>query len=226
MEKYLNLIRKSKLFYGINEEETKSMLKCLSAEEKSYKKGEYVFRVFDNIPAVALLLYGTIHIQKEDFWGNLSLLAEIVPGQLFGETYACIQNEPISVNAVAIRDSLVLMLDIKRVLTFCSSSCAFHTRLIQNLISVIAMKNVVLTSKIEHMSQRTTRDKLLSYLSEQSVLNQSSSFDISLNRQQLSDYLSVDRSAMSNELCKLRDEGLLFFSKNHFELKDLAVHQP
>ena len=132
--------------------------------------------------------------------------------------YACLGNEEIINNAVAVRQSEVLFLDINRIITMCPSGCQFHGRLIRNLLSVIATKNKILTQKLEHMSQRSTREKLLSYLSEQAQRVGKESFDIPFNRQQLADFLSVDRSAMSNELSKMRKEGLLEFDRNHFVL--------
>lgn len=218
MKKYLHLLSKTKLFSGISEDEIEAMLDCLSAQKRSYQKGGYVFHRGEHIDRVALLLEGCIHIQREDYWGNLSILNEISPGEVFGEVYACLKNEEMRSNAVAVKNSEVLFLDINRILTTCSSACRFHGRLIQNLLAVIAGKNVILMQKLDHMSRRTTREKLLSYLSEQSLKAKSSSFDIPFNRQQLADFLSVDRSAMSNELCKMRDEGILEFRKNHFTL--------
>lgn len=219
MKKYLKLLKNTKLFSGITETEIEPMLSCLSADKQNYQKGDCVFRRGEHINHVAMLLEGCIHIQKEDYWGNLSILNEISEGETFGEVYACLGHDEILNNAVAVKPSVVLFLDINRILTMCSSSCRFHGRLIRNLLSVIASKNKILTQKLEHMSQRTTREKLLSYLSEQSLRAGCPSFDIPFNRQQLADFLSVDRSAMSNELCKMRDEGILLFDKNHFTLK-------
>lgn len=219
MKKYLPLLKETPLFYGITEQEMESMLHCLSAARSSYQKGQSVFRRGDHITSAALLLEGCIHIQKEDYWGNLSILREITEGEVFGEVYACLGKEKMQNNAVAVKDSMVLFLDISKVLAVCSSACPFHQRLIRNLLSVMALKNRALTQKLEHMSQRTTREKLRSYLSEQSLKAGSPSFSIPFNRQQLADYLSVDRSAMSHELCKMRDEGILAFDRNHFELK-------
>lgn len=218
MKQYLHLLKNTKLFEGISEIEIESMLRCLSADKQCFQKGDYIFHRGDRITHVAMLLDGCIHIEKEDYWGNLSILSEISAGEIFGEVYACLGNDTILNNAVAMRQSTVLFLDIQRILTMCPSTCRFHGQLIQNLLSVIASKNKSLTQKLEHMSQRTTREKLLSYLSEQSLRAGCPSFDISFNRQQLADYLAVDRSAMSNELCKMRDEGILSFHKNHFEL--------
>lgn len=223
MKEYLKILKSSRLFKEIKEDEIESMLKCLSAEMRVYQKGEYVFRRGEPVLGVAVLLKGTVHIQKEDFWGNLSILNEIPEGELFGEVYACLGNEKMLHNAVAVKDSTVLFLDVNRILTTCSSACRFHSRLVQNFLFVMASKNKMLAQKLEHMSQRTTREKLLSYLSEQSQKADSPSFDIPFNRQQLADFLSVDRSAMSNELCKMRDEGLLEFERGHFVLKQAAL---
>ena len=219
MKKYLKLLTRTKLFYGITESEIEAMLKCLSAANHYYQKGECIFRRGEHITAVAMLLEGSIHIQKEDDWGNLSILSKISEGEIFGEVYACLGNDEMRHNAVAEKPSTVLFLNISRVLATCPSACRFHGQLIRNLLSVISSKNKTLTQKLEHMSQRTTREKLLSYLSEQSQKAGSPSFDIPFNRQQLADFLSVDRSAMSNELCKMRDEGILLFDRNHFTLK-------
>lgn len=212
-------MKKITLFDGISEKEIQLMLKCLSAVVRSYGKGEYIFRRGDHISSVAVLLEGRVHIQKEDFWGNLSILSEIAEGDVFGEVYACFENEEMVNYAAAVKDSRVLFLNLGRVLETCSSACPFHGKLIRNLLFVMASKNRMLTQKLEHMSRRTTREKLLSYLSEQSQRAGSSSFHIPFNRQQLADYLSVDRSAMSSELCRMRDEGILEFQKNHFVLK-------
>ena len=220
MKKYFKMLTHTKLFYGITENEIEEMLKCLWAVTGCFQKGECVFRRGEHITTVAMLLEGSIHICKEDFWGNLSILGEISEGEIFGEVYACLGNDETLNNAVAVKQSTVLFLDIHRILTLCPQACRFHGRLVQNLLSVMASKNKTLTQKLEHMSQRTTRDKLLSYLSEQSLRAGSPSFDIPFNRQQLADFLSVDRSAMSNELCKMRNEGLLLFDKNHFTLKN------
>ena len=215
----LALLKRTKLFYGITENEMGAMLECLSAAKHSYQKGDYVFRRGERIASVAVLLEGRVHIQKVDYWGNQSILSEVSEGELFGEVYACLGGEEILNNAVAVKPSVVLFLEINRILTMCPSGCRFHERLVRNLLAVLASKNRMLTQKLEHMSQRTTREKLLSYLSEQSLKKGSSSFDIPFSRQQLADFLSVDRSAMSNELYKMRDEGILQFDKNHFELK-------
>lgn len=219
MKKYLSILKNTALFSGINEEDISNILDCLSVKLYHFQKGEYIFRIGEHFYSLALLLEGCVHIQQEDHWGNLSILDKILPGEVFGEAYAVPGSAPVLNDALAVINSSILLLDMQHILTVCTSVCRFHTLLIQNLFKIISSKNRILTQKLGHMSQRTTRKKLLSYLSEQSVKNKSASFDIPFDRQQMADFLSVDRSAMSNELCKMRDEGILVFNKNHFTLK-------
>lgn len=220
MKKYIDLLKKTRLFLGMNEEEILSMLDCLSAVEREFSKGEYIYNTGDMIDSVAMVLEGSVHIEREDYWGNNSILSDAAPGELFGEVYALMANEPAAVNASAAVKCRIMMMDISRVFSACSNICPYHARLIQNLMYVVASKNKFLTDKVGYLSQRTTRDKLMAYLSDQSVRYGSSAFDIPFNRQQLADYLAVDRSAMSKELSRLRCEGVLDYSKNHFILKD------
>ncbi|HPF19531.1 MAG TPA: Crp/Fnr family transcriptional regulator [Anaerovoracaceae bacterium] len=218
MDIYDSVISNSLLFKEIDTCDIPNMLQCLSSVRKMYRKGEYVYRAGDQGVPLAMLLEGEIHINNEDYWGNQTILAEIRPGDIFAETYALAPNIPLTVNAYAITDCSILLMNASNLLRACPNSCAFHQTLIQNLTEILAAKNLMLTGKLEHMAQRTTRNKLLSYLSLQSLRSGQSTFVIPFNRQQLADYLAVDRSAMSSELSKLRKEGLLDFDKNRFTL--------
>ncbi len=220
MEEFLPVLKKSSLFSGVSSDEIRGMLKCLSARMKCYKKDEFIIRSGDYIHSVGMVLSGTALIIQEDFWGKRSIISEVMPGTLFAETYACISSVPIEMSVVADSDCEIMFLDFNKILTVCTSACGFHTRLIQNFLSAIAGRNLVLTKKMQHMSKKTIREKLLSYLSAESLKSNSSTFDIPFNRQQLADYLSVDRSALSNELSKLQAEEILSFNKNRFTLKE------
>ena len=194
------------------------MLSCMDARLRICKKGEYVLRQGAHLSDIAVLAEGVLHIQKEDYWGNRSILGRIAVGEMFGEAYAAPESGALHHDVVAIEDSTVLFFDVKRILTTCSAACRFHTMVVQNLFFALSEKNRKLVQKLGHMSKRTTREKLISYLSEVAKTQNSASFTIPFNRQQLADFLSVDRSAMSNELCRMRDEGLLNFRKNEFTL--------
>jgi CRP-like cAMP-binding protein len=139
-------------------------------------------------------------------------------GGLFGEAFACAGAENLPVGVMAAEESEILLMNHERMLTSCPSACAFHTALIRNLTRILAEKNVILTQKLEHVTRRTTREKLLSYLSARAKLAKGNVFDIPFSRQELADYLSVERSAMSAELSRMRNEGLLRYKRNHFEL--------
>lgn len=219
MKNYMGLLRRAKIFRGMEEKNILSMLDCLAAVKKRFTRGEFLYRAGEPAGMAALVLDGMFHIDREDYWGNNSILADVSAGELLGEVYSFLDDEPVRINAVAVKDSTVLLLDVKKIFQVCSMVCPYHAQLIRNFAYVLAVKNRELTRKLEHMSQRTTRDKLLSYLSDQSLKQDSSCFEIPFNRQQLADFLAVDRSAMSKELGKLRDEGILEFNKNHFELK-------
>lgn len=218
MKKYLKILKKSQLFSGVAEDEIEAMLDCLSAELRTYQKGSYVLHQGEYLHHITVLVAGSLLIQKDDFWGNRSIVNKINVGEMFGEAYVAPGSEALLNDVIATEDSTIIFFDVHKILTTCSSACRFHAMVIQNLFYAISVKNRSLVQKLGHMSKRTTREKLLSYLSEQAKKQGTSSFEVPFNRQQLADFLSVDRSAMSNELCKLRDEGLLSFERNRFQL--------
>lgn len=206
------------LFQGTSPEEVKAMLGCLQAERKTYQKGEMIYRMGDAVPAMGLVLSGSVSIENDDIWGNKSILDTASAGQVFAETYACVPSEPMMVSVVASEKTEVLFLNVNRILQTCSNSCSHHNKIIHNLLSVSARKNLNLSRRIFHTSSKSIRGRLLSYLSYQAVKNGKREFDIPFSRQQLADYLSVDRSALSNELSKMQKEGILKANRSHFLL--------
>ncbi len=218
MKKYIPILRKTKLFQGVSEEEIGSMLGCLGARLREYKKGEAVLRQGEYIGDISVLVKGRLHIGSDDYWGNRSLLGSISAGEMFGEAYAAPDSGGVQNDVTAVEDSAVIFFDVKRIITTCPSTCRFHSAVVQNLFFAISEKNRALVQKLGHMSKRTTREKLISYLSCEAKKNKSPCFMIPYNRQQLADFLSVDRSAMSAELGRMRNEGLIEFEKNAFKL--------
>ena len=206
------------MFSGVGEQEIQSMLGCLDARLGEFDKGEYVVRQGEHLCDILVLVEGSLHIQKDDYWGNRSILGQIAVGEMFGEAYVAPESGAVLNDVVAVEKSKVIFFDVKRILTTCPSACRFHQTIVQNVFFAISDKNRKLVQKLSHMSKRTTREKLISYLSEESKKQNSSYFTIPFNRQQLADFLSVDRSAMSNELCKMRDEHLIEFDKNNFRM--------
>lgn len=218
MKKYIPVLKRTKLFAGVADEEIGAMLSCLDARLQEYKKGEYVLRQGEHIRFITVLVDGELHIQRDDYWGNRAIINHIAVGEMFGEAYIAPESGALLNDVVAVENSAVIFFDVRRIITVCSSACRFHSMVVQNLFFAISEKNRKLVQKLGHMSKRTTREKLISYLSEESKRQNSARFTIPFNRQQLADFLSVDRSAMSNELCKMRDEGLLRFEKKSFTL--------
>lgn len=218
MKEYIGILKNTGLFLGVSESDIESMMTCLGAWAQDYDKGEYIFRQGEYLENICVLLSGSVHIQTDDYWGNRSIISEISVGEMFGESYAIHSSTAVLNDAIATTKSTVAFFNINKLMTLCRSACRFHSLVIQNLLSALSSKNRQLMQKLTHMSKRTTREKLISYLSYQSKLNSSNSFSIPFNRQQLADFLSVDRSAMSNELCKMRDDGLITFDKNKFTL--------
>jgi CRP-like cAMP-binding protein len=219
VKEFVTVLKRTKLFSGVGEDDITAMLSCLGARLRTFEKGEYVLRQGEHLDDILVLAEGSLYIQKDDYWGNRSILGHIGVGEIFGEAYASPESGALLNDVVAVENSSVFFFDVKRVITTCSSACRFHTLVVQNLFFAISEKNRSLVQKLDYLSRRTTREKLISYLSEEAKKQNSSYFTIPFNRQQLADYLSVDRSAMSNELCKMRDDGLLEFEKNRFKLR-------
>ena len=205
----------SPLFRDIPQEEMASLLSSMDARRRRFARGETVLRRGEPGDRMGLVLSGTVHIVKEDFWGDRTIVGLARSGEVFGEAYACLGGELLEVTVLADADTEVLFLDPSRAL---SSDRPGGHRFTRNLLALLAGRDLALTRKMGHMARRTTRDKLLSYLSAQALQAGRPEFDIPLDRQQLADYLAVDRSAMSAALGKLRDEGVLTFRKNHFRL--------
>ena len=218
MKEFIPVLKTTKLFAGVGDEEIASMLSCLGARLRIYRKGEFVLQQGECLNDILVLAKGSLYIQRDDYWGNRSILGHIGVGEIFGEAYAAPESGTLLNDVIAMEDSAVFFFDVKRVITTCSSACRFHNMVVQNLFFAISEKNRSLVQKLNSISRRTTREKLISYLSEEAKKQNSASISIPFNRQQLADYLSVDRSAMSNELCKMRDDGLLEFEKNRFRL--------
>ena len=211
-------LSKTVLFRGATPEEVQAMLVCLNAETKRYSRGSVIYHAGDAVSCVGLVLSGSVSIENDDVWGNKSILDHVRPGQVFAETYACVPGEPLMISVVAAEATQVLFLDMERVLHLCSNTCGFHSKLIRNLLTISSQKNLNLSRRIFHTSSKSIRGRLLSYLSFQATQQGSRNFEIPFNRQQLADYLSVDRSAMSNELSKMQRDGLLRVERNHFTL--------
>ncbi|MCR4771406.1 MAG: Crp/Fnr family transcriptional regulator [Oscillospiraceae bacterium] len=218
MKKYLNELKNCALFNGISDEDLPAMLSCLGARVAEVEKNQIIFEEGSDAKTIGVVLSGSVQLVQDDYYGNRSIVALISPGELFGESFACARVESLPVSMTASADGRVLLLDFSRIVTTCSNACQFHSRMIFNLLRLVAEKNLVFNQKIEITSRRTTREKLMTYLMYQAKLNKSSSFTIPYDRQGLADYLGVERSALSAEISRLRAEGIIESRKSEFTI--------
>lgn len=218
MDVNYHILYQSGLFGGIAETDLKSMLNCLNAREASFSRGQFIYQEGDVIQEAGIVISGKVHILQEDFWGNRNIVSVMQSGDIFGEVYACLGNEKLRVSICPETDCRVLFINLRKAMHVCQNSCSFHQKLVENMVYSIARKNLNLTTKIQHTSRRSIREKVLSYLSEESRKNESSYFSIPFTRQQMADFLAVDRSALSKELAKMKEEGIVEFERNQFHL--------
>ena len=218
MKEFFPILETCPLFDGIDLKDLSSMLTCLGARVSNYQKNQVIFREGEAANYVGIVLSGAVQIVREDFYGNRSIVARIESSELFGESFACAGVAALPVSAAAAEDSRIMLIDCRRLTVSCTSACSFHSRMILNLLQVVAAKNLIFNQKIEITSHRTTREKLMAYLLMQAKQNKSSSFTIPYDRQALADYLCVDRSAMAVEIGKLRKDGIIACEKSRFEL--------
>lgn len=218
MREFHPIMERCPLFEGIQMEDLSAMLGCIGGRSVTAAKGQAVCREGDPATHVGLVLSGAVRLVREDYYGNRSIVAHIGPGELFGETYACAGVTSLPISVVADEDCTLLLMDCRRITTTCSHACAFHSRIIFNLLRMVAEKNLVYDQKIQVTSKRSTREKLMTYLLNQAKLQGSNTFRIPYDRQELADYLEVERSGLSSEISKLRKEGILQSEKNQFTL--------
>ncbi len=195
------------------------MLSCLDPRKADFPKDAFLMRVGDTVESIGLVLSGSVLILQEDIWGNRNIVSKAGAGQTFAVVFACAPGAKLNVSVVAETPVTVMFLNVKRILNICPSACAHHSRIIQNLLGELAEKSLRFNEKLTHMGQRTTRAKLMSYLSAEAQRLGTYEFDLPFSRQQLADYLAVERSGLSLELGKMRKEGILDFHKSHFILK-------
>ena len=219
MKDFLPVLRSAPLFSGVSEEELTAILACLGAEVKHFPKDDFLLRAGDTAESIGLVLAGSVLVIQEDIWGNRNILSKAGPGQTFAAAYACAPGSLLNVSVAAETPAAATFLNVRRVLTVCPSACVHHSRIIRNLLGELAEKNLRFGEKLTHMGQRSTRAKLMSYFSAEAQRLGKYEFDIPFSRQQLADYLAVERSGLSLELGKMKREGLLDFHKSHFVLK-------
>lgn len=218
MKQYLKVLMMTSLFQGVAENDLEAMLNCLGATERKYSKNDVILLAGTKVTSVGIMAEGNAQITRDDAEGNRAILSELEKADLFAEAYVAAGSAEIPVTVIATSDCRIVWIPFNKIVGICSTACDFHRTLVQNMMRVIAVKNILMNEKMRILSCKTTKEKLITYLSDYSERVGKSKFKIPFSRNELADFLSVDRSAMSRELSRLRDEGYLNYHKNEFEL--------
>ena len=216
-----NFLKSTTLFRGMQTEDIHRVLTCMNARRKLYRKDEIIFSAGSVISEIALVLSGSVNIVVTFYNGSSHIFGHVEKGDIFGENYAAIPDRALLSDAVAAQESEILFLDLGKLTAACLNGCEFRRQLIENLLLISSEKNLQLSSRMLHTAPRSLRERLISYLSEQAIKNGAKHFTIPFDRQQLADYLGADRSALSNELSKMRRDSLIDFRKSEFWLKEM-----
>ncbi|WP_422477508.1 Crp/Fnr family transcriptional regulator [Pleomorphochaeta sp. DL1XJH-081] len=223
MEPYLPMLAQTPLFASLTQEELPHMLSCLQARHKKFEARQFILHETDSTEDLGVVLHGQVQIITEDAFGNRSITAKLGPGELFGQVAASKLAPSSPVSVMTDSESEILLLKFNKLVTPCTRACSFHSRVIENMMNVLAERNLMMNRKLSILSQRTMREKLLTYLVWQSHDKGSTTFSIPFNRDELADYLCVNRSALSREISKMIEEGIISSERNHFTLYD---HSP
>ncbi len=226
MEQYYPIIKKCALFRSIGETEFGHLMACLGAQVRSFKQEEYLFFAGDEINSVGVVLSGVIEIMKENLAGNKHIVAFLGPADMFAEGIVCTTKRISPVTVHVKEDAKILQIPYERIIKSCGNSCNFHISLIQNMMMILGEKNVTLNRKLELLTLKGMREKIVSYLLNESNQRGSNMFQIMLNRTELADYLNVSRTSMCRELARMKDEGLIDYYGNSFKLleKEKMAH--
>lgn len=216
MEKYFNILQNIPLFKGISRTVLSQVLDCMKSKMQAFEKGQIILLAGSKIDNIGIVLSGAVQITKADLEGAQTLLAELKSGELFGEVFVCahIKHSPVTVTAA--ENTEILFIDYGKAVTACSSACSFHTAIIENMLSLLAEKNLYLNQKLEILSKRTTRARLLLFLNQ--FGKGARQVEIPFNREELAQYLCAERSALSAEISKMQREGIIKCSGHSFTI--------
>jgi len=218
MNLFFNALKECILFKNIDNKNLNSILHCLNVRRKIFTKGQIVFAEGDPATHLGIVISGCVQIVREDYYGNRSVMAKLGESEVFGEVFAYANIKAMPVNVIACENTEVILIDSKKLTSTCANACSFHNNMIYNLLEIIAAKNLAFNRKLEVICKRTTREKLMTYLLLQAKEMGSNTFTIPYNRQELADYLDVDRSGLSSEISKLRNEKIILCNKSTFTI--------
>jgi len=211
-----DILKNNQLFLGMQEADISAMLQCLGSRTQTYPKDDFIFLAGQSVPAVGILLSGKAQVVKENILGDSMIIGSLKTGDLFGETFACMGQKVMPVSVVALEKCEVLLLDVSRIVHTCQSACPFHQQLILNLLQIVAEKNAALNRKMSYITHKTIRSRLQAYFFDLMEHSGSYEFTLPFNRNELADYLCIDRSAMCRELAHMKRDAILVYSGKNF----------
>ena len=218
MDKIISFLSEIPLFCGIDEDKLMLLLKQFDAEIKRFGKDNIIYNEGEEITKIGIIVSGSVQLMRNDFYGNADILDRLNRGDIFGEAFCCLRDKHLTISIVAESECEILFIEGEKLMNANHTSCELHNKLLNNLLSDIANKNVALNRKIEFISKRSTREKLMAYLNAESQRSGTPVFLIPYDRQALADFLCVERSAMSAVLSKLKKEGIIDFHKQNFKI--------
>ena len=206
------------LFQGLEREEISEVLQKFHALIKHFPKSDYIYLAGDCVENLCVVLEGTVQMIKEDIWGEKSIIANLGAGSVFAENFLGKLGDRSVVSYFVASDSEILMLPLGRALYDVSAPSKASQRLMCNIVSVLADNNTRLIEKTEILCKKTLRSKILAYLEQEARNNDCRQITIPFNRTDLANYLDADRSALTRELARMREEGLIDYNKNTFTI--------
>lgn len=213
------VLKDSLIFKSLTKDEMEKAMENLYSREKTYEKGSTIFFAGKKTGSMGMVLEGSVNIESNNVWGDRSILTTVEKGGFFAQSYAILDDKRILVNVTARTSCKILFLRIENLKNINSTNDLWKQKVLMNLLLISAERNLALTKRSFHISPKTIRARVMSYLTDQVIKNGTHDFDIPFNRQQMADYLNVDRSALSKELGKMEKDGLISFNKNHFIIK-------
>ena len=204
------------IFEGIEEEDIKKMLKCFDAKTRTFKKDRTIVTNIINIKMIGIILEGTANVERYDYNGNRSIIEKLEKNSVFGEVFSRLGSD---ISVIATSDCEVLFIEYEHLIKRCRKGCVYHSILTNNVLQLLSKKIVDLNKRLEILSKRTIRDKLLSYFELLANNSPKRSFNLPFTYTDLADYLSIDRSAMMREIKNLKEEGFIETNGKKITLK-------
>ena len=211
--------KKCPVFDGIGIESLSALFACLGVKRRRLARGDALMRSGERADRIGILLSGALSVSAYDLEGRRTVIKRIGPAEIVAAAQSLSGTEKMSVDVEADEDCDVLLVKADRIVSPCENSCSFHARLVRNIVRALAVKTLELNRKIEMLSHRSTQDRLMAYLRSVAQQKGTAEFDIPFDRQQLADYLCVERSALSAEISRLSRLGLITSRKSHFTIR-------